>query len=211
MPPPEQTAVAAPRRTQAERTAATQAALLDATIDCLVEYGYVNTTTSRVAERAGVSRGAQVHHFPTKAELVIAAVEHLARRRSQELRAHMPVPADGQARIGQLLDLIWDAHSGPIFDATLELWVAARTDPELRSALVRLERLVTRDTWKEIEAAFGDVAHRPGFRDDIDLVLATVRGVALLRSASGEKSPAVKRRWAAARERLLRLLAAHAG
>jgi AcrR family transcriptional regulator len=209
LPPPEQTVVRPPRRTQAERTAATQAALLDATIDCLVEYGYVHTTTSKVAERAGVSRGAQVHHFPTKALLVTAAVQHLARRRSEELRALIPGLPEGDAKIGELLDLVWDSHSGPIFDATLELWVAARTDPELRTELVRLERGVTRDTWEQIEGAFGDVAQRPGFRDDVDLVLATVRGVALLRSASGEKSPAVKRRWAAARERLLRLLAEH--
>jgi AcrR family transcriptional regulator len=57
------------RRTQEERRAATRGALLDATIDCLVEYGYHGVTTSRVAERAGVSRGAQVHYFPTKTDL----------------------------------------------------------------------------------------------------------------------------------------------
>ena len=197
------------RRTQAERRATTQAALLDATIDCLVEFGYVHTTTSRVAERAGVSRGAQVHHFPTKAELVTAAVEHLARRRTDELRTRVPDLPEGDARFGELLDLIWEAHSGPVFAATLELWVAARTDPELRGHLVKLERGVTRDTWAQVEEAFGDVAGRPGFRDDVDLALATIRGVALLRSASGENSKAVERRWAAARERLLVLLTAH--
>src|SRR5204862_5492808 len=62
------------RRTQAERSAATQALLLDATIDSLVEVGYANTTTTGIAERAGVSRGAQMHHFPSKGELVAAAV-----------------------------------------------------------------------------------------------------------------------------------------
>ena len=102
-----------------------------------------------------------------------------------------------------MLDLLWDAHSGPVFDATLELWVAARTDPELRTALVRLEREVTRDTLTQIDEAFGAVAREPGFRDDVEFALATIRGVALLRAASGARSPAVKRRWAAARERLL--------
>ena len=197
-----------PRRTQAERRATTQAALLDATIDCLVEYGYVHTTTARVAERAGFSRGAQVHHFPTKAALVTAAVEHLARRRSDELRERVPDLPEGEAKFGQMLDLLWEAHSGPVFDATLELWVAARTDAELRTALVRLEREVTRDTLAQIDEAFGEIAREPGFRDDVEFALAAIRGVALLRAASGERSPAVKRRWAAARERLLRVLSA---
>src|SRR5437764_3220914 len=69
------------RRTQAQRSASTRAALLDATITSLVEVGYANTTTTGIAERAGVSRGAQMHHFPTKADLVASAIEHLADKR----------------------------------------------------------------------------------------------------------------------------------
>src|SRR3954466_10209016 len=76
----------ATRRTQEERSASTRALLLDATIDCLIEVGYSATTTTVIAERAGVSRGAQLHHYPTKAELVAAAVEHLADRLGEELR-----------------------------------------------------------------------------------------------------------------------------
>src|SRR5436190_18849808 len=79
-----------PRRTQAERRATTRTALLDATIDCLVEEGYAGTTTTRIVERAGVSRGAQVHHFPTKAELVAEAVRHLAGKRIEEFLQTMP-------------------------------------------------------------------------------------------------------------------------
>ena len=74
-------------RTQAERSATTRQALLDATIACLVEEGYANTTTARVAERAGVSRGAHLHHFQTRSALVAAAVEHLRVRRAEELMA----------------------------------------------------------------------------------------------------------------------------
>ncbi|MDT5024109.1 MAG: hypothetical protein QOE61_535, partial [Micromonosporaceae bacterium] len=53
------------RRTQEQRSAEMRVRLLDATIECLVEYGYAGTTTPRVAEKAGVTRGAQVHHFPS--------------------------------------------------------------------------------------------------------------------------------------------------
>src|SRR5229473_7754051 len=75
-----------PRRTQEERSASTRARLLDATISCLSELGYARTTTTEIAERAGVSRGAQLHHFPTKAELVTTAVEHLFEKRTEEFR-----------------------------------------------------------------------------------------------------------------------------
>jgi AcrR family transcriptional regulator len=75
-----------PRRTQAERRAATRTALLEATIECLIDYGYADLTTARVADLAGVSRGAQVHYFANKAALVAAAVDHLAQRRIEEFR-----------------------------------------------------------------------------------------------------------------------------
>lgn len=204
---PDRTAAAKPRRrTQAERRAATQTALLEATVDCLVDYGYVNTTTTKIAQHAGVSRGAQVHHFPTKASLVAEAVRYLADRRTEQLSKRLPELRTGDEGIADLLDLLWEAHSGKVFDATLELWVAARTDDELRTHLVELERDVTATMWELGRQTLGERVNDPGFRDDMDLVLATIRGVALLRASSGEKSRAVERRWQAARERLLRLL-----
>src|SRR5437016_14683731 len=75
------------RRSNAERSAATQARLLDATIECLIERGWAGTSTTEIVRRAGVSRGAQVHHFPAKEDLVLAAVEHLLQRRIREFQA----------------------------------------------------------------------------------------------------------------------------
>ena len=74
-----------PRRSQAERSAATREALLDAAIDCLYEHGYSRTTTAMVAERAGLSRGAHLHHFQTRDALVAAACERLIEKRSEYL------------------------------------------------------------------------------------------------------------------------------
>ncbi len=90
--------VSAPARArtpQQERSRATQQRLLAATVECLVEHGWAGTTTTLIAERAGVSRGAQLHHYPTKAALVLAAVSHLAERRAAEIRAEA---ADLRAR-----------------------------------------------------------------------------------------------------------------
>src|SRR5882724_13080442 len=81
------------RRTQAERSAAMRMRLLDATIECLVTYGYAGTTTHRVAELAGVTRGAQIHHFRAKEDLVVAAIEHLAQQ-----RAHATIHEVGRIR-----------------------------------------------------------------------------------------------------------------
>ena len=74
------------RRTQEERSAETRTRLLEATIESLGEVGYASTTTTGVCERAGVSRGSQVHHFPRKQDLVVAAVAHLAAKNVRVLR-----------------------------------------------------------------------------------------------------------------------------
>ncbi len=124
-------------RTQAQRTAATRTKLLDAAVDSLVESGYAGTSTQGIAKRAGVSRGAQLHHFPTKETLVVAAVAHLVDKRLVEiLETHPPEPDDA-------LETLFDAFVGPLFDAALELWVAARTDPALHEAMIPLERKVS--------------------------------------------------------------------
>jgi AcrR family transcriptional regulator len=129
-----------PRRTQGERSAATRTRLLDATIDCLFELGYAGTTTTVIAERAGVSRGAQLHHFPTKSELVTKAVEHILERRLREFReAFARVPA-GVDRENAAIDILWSMVSGPTFYAWLELVVAARTDAELRTKVAEIGR-----------------------------------------------------------------------
>ena len=172
---------ARPRRTQEERSAETRTRLLDATIASLVEVGYANTTTTAVCERAGVSRGAQVHHFPRKQDLVVAAVAHLAARRAAELRARaeaLPVAA-GVDRLDGLLDVVAEAFGGPIFDAALELWVAARTDAELHRSLHPFERAAGRglaELWRKVA---GDLASVERFDAVLELTMHLARGMAL--------------------------------
>jgi AcrR family transcriptional regulator len=192
------------RRTQAERRAETTAALLDATIECLVTYGYANTTTGRIAELAGVSRGAQIPYFRTRTELVAAAVTHLAEERVKAVRERF---AAKPISLQEGLDAIWEEHQGAVFDAALELWVASRTNPELRENLLKVERDVLAAIAREAEAALGEIAHRPGFTEDLIFALATIRGLALLRISNGGTSRALAERWRQTRERLARVLA----
>jgi AcrR family transcriptional regulator len=192
------------RRTQEERSATTRAALLDATIDCLVEYGYANLTTTRVVERAGVSRGAQVHHFPTKAELVSEAVRHLAGKRIEEFLQTMPrLPRSEEKRVSRILDLIWEVHNGPLFEASLELWVAARTDAELRQSLVGVEQDVSQTVASVGPSLFPEIASRPNFQTDVDSAMAAIRGLALLRFIDDPEN--VDRRWRRTKRRMMEI------
>jgi AcrR family transcriptional regulator len=127
------------RRTQAERSATTREALLDAAVDCLVERGFSATTTAEVTHRAGLSLGALVHHFPTKADLLTAAVGHVMQRRQAEFRKAMTDVDPGSDLLDAAIELLWEAFNGQTFQAWVELWVAARTDPELAAAVRTLD------------------------------------------------------------------------
>ncbi|NJP34104.1 TetR/AcrR family transcriptional regulator [Micromonospora thermarum] len=162
---------------QQERSRATQARLLEATVDCLVEHGWSGTTTTVVATRAGVSRGAQLHHYPTKAALVTAAVAHLAERRAEELRVEAEALPAGPQRLDRVVDLLAAAFTGPLFVAALELWVAARTDRELREALVPLEARVGREMHRLTVALLEVDERRPGVREAVQATLDLLRGL----------------------------------
>lgn len=133
------------RTPQAERTRAMRERLMEATIECLAELGWSRTTTTVVSRRAGVSRGAQLHHFPAKLDLVLASVEHLTQRRRDEMtRAADDLPHGGRTRA--VLEILSEHFTSPVFTAALELWVAARTDDELRASVAPLERRIGRET-----------------------------------------------------------------
>jgi AcrR family transcriptional regulator len=168
------------RRSQAERSAATREALLDAAIGCLIEEGYASTTTNAVAIRAGVSRGAHLHHFQTRTALVAAAVEELARRWLGELREAAKTLPDGPGRTLAGLDLLWAHYASPLYQGALDLWTDARSDDELREQLIEVERMLDRETLELADAMFPDLAGTPGFEGLLQLAVATVRGLAIL-------------------------------
>jgi AcrR family transcriptional regulator len=187
----------APTRTQQQRSRATQARLLEATVECLVERGWSGTTTTVVAATAGVSRGAQLHHYPTKAALVMAAVEHLAELRAAELRAEAAALPPGQSRLDRVIDLLASAFTGPLFVAALEVWVAGRTDPDLRAALVPLEARVGREMHRLTVELLDVDERRPGAREAVQATLDLLRGlgVANLLSDDSARRQALLAAW----------------
>lgn len=122
-------------RTQEDRSASTQQALLRATVECLVEYGYAGTTTRLVADRAQVSRGAQTHHYPTKRDLVVAAIEHLFDEQARNFAAAFAEVPVEERTLARAIDALWTIVTGPAYAAILEVVVAARTDDELRAVV----------------------------------------------------------------------------
>lgn len=160
--------------------------LLEATVECLVERGYSGTSTTLVSERAGVSRGAQLHHFPTKNDLVVAAVEHLTELRGAELAAAVDALPTGRRRTRGVLTMLGDHFASPVFTAALELWVAARTDEVLLSAVGPLELRVGREVHRLTVEALGADESKPGVRELVQATLDLVRGLGLANTISDD-------------------------
>ena len=167
-------------RTQQQRRDETRRALLDAAVESLIEVGFARTTTLEVQRRASVSRGALLHHFPSKAELLVAAVEHLAEMRARELKLLAGQLPEGRARTDAVLDLLWQCFSGTMFQVAMELRTAARTDPELRPVLVVAERVLRDRIFAQAKTLFGkDVAEHPGLERALDITLQLMIGAAM--------------------------------
>jgi AcrR family transcriptional regulator len=190
---------------QEERSRAMRARLMDATIDCLVQHGFAGTSTTLISERAGVSRGAQLHHFPTKNDLVVAAVEHLTAVRGAELASAAAAVPLGPHRTRDVLRMLGDHFASPVFVAALELWVAARTDPALLAAVAPLEQKVGRETHLMTVDLLGADESRPGVRQLVQATLDLVRGLGLAATITDDsrRRNRILDQWAVALDREL--------
>jgi AcrR family transcriptional regulator len=190
--------------TQLERRAETRAKLLDATVQLIVEHGLAATTSRRICEIAGVSSGAQTHHFPLRTDLLGAVIEHVSDQRIEALRATArEFPDDRRARVAALLDQWWTDHSGVAFEVFVKLWVAAKDDAELYTRLVAAEQRMN-DEIRDLQA---EIIGDDPIKDRIVLAAATMRGLALME----QFEPRARRgrdRWPEVREQLLELLLA---
>jgi AcrR family transcriptional regulator len=184
------------RRTQAERTAETRNALLNATLDALVEVGFKGTTTTEVARRAGVSVGALQGHFPTKIGLLTAAIEFALNRRIEEFEVLMAGLEPSADKFDVAVDLLWSMFSGPTFTASHELWVAARTDPDLAPAVIETDRQFA----QACDRVYAELL-APGEPDGIatshsrvgpQMAFALMNGLAMSRSIDGYEPLAAK-------------------
>lgn len=193
------------RRSQEERSAETRTRLLDATIECLVRYGYAGTTTPRVAELAGVTRGAQVHHFGSKDDLILAALRHLTAKRiaAEVARFSMDFGLSDDP-IDAILQLIWDIHSAPIFVPIVELWVAGRTNTELGREVAKFESVAS-STLMAVVAEFAPEGIHRSMADFVYTAMDAIRGI-LISSFVDEDPTRARRRWDRATANLRRIV-----
>lgn len=191
---------AADRSPKQDRSRATRQRLLEAAVACLAESGWAGSTVSVVAERAGVSRGAAQHHFPTREDLFTAAVEYVAEQRSTALRE---LPAQDRASV---VAALVDLYTGPLFRAALHLWVAASNEPQLGSRVTELEARVGRETHRIAVRLLDADESRPGVRETVQGLLDMARGLGLanLLTDDGARRERVVREWARLVEGALR-------
>jgi|1186.fasta_scaffold147844_1 AcrR family transcriptional regulator len=195
------------RTPQNERRARTVSALLDAALESLAEVGYAATNARVVARRAGVSQGAATYHFPSRAELIVAALEELANRSEAQLRSKIPsLPRGARKRRLAVIDLLHELFSGPLFVAWARLWFAAAEDEELRDEM----RPVERRAWNRLIAAITELL--PELADDpvlparLSVVFSTLRGLGLQESFDPRRDERRLQTWPAHRAAIALIL-----
>ena len=178
-------------RRRADRDgAAMRQRLLDAAVECLIELGVAGTTTLAVQRRAGTSRGALLHHFPTHADLLSASVAELVKRNEAAVTASRAGIFGPHDPLRTAVNALAFAGRQPSYLAELELWAVSRTDRPLKQALIAAERAAKREIdrvsadlfakWKDLEA----------YDDAVALTQHFVRGLAIsenLRSSAARR------------------------
>ncbi|HEX5008408.1 MAG TPA: TetR/AcrR family transcriptional regulator [Hyphomonadaceae bacterium] len=165
----------------AERSAITRLKLVEATIQCLHELGYHQTSTVVVTKRAKVSRGAMLHHFPSKADLMMAAMDYIREKRGEAHRVHLERFKTEREQFLQLIDVLWEEFQTPTGVARIELMLGSRNDPELRPRFselnLELERKHKERIWARAEGL--GIKDRKKIDAFVQLYAAALRGLAV--------------------------------
>ena len=192
-----QTTLREPRQ---DRSRATRARLLESAIGCLAELGWGGATVAVIAARAGVSRGATQHYFPTREDLFTAALEHMAEVRLAEIkRAAARLPAGSAHRTGDVVGLLVRLYTGPLFRAALQIWAAASASEFLRKLVLPLEARLGREAHKvAIELLKADESV-PGVHEAVQATLDLARGLGLANTLADDsrRRDRVIAQWAA--------------
>jgi AcrR family transcriptional regulator len=170
-----------PRRTQDERRTTTRAALLDATLACLVELGYARTTTTEVTRRAGVSQGALFKHFASKSALVAAAAEELFATLFERFGAAFAADAGRDEPVIVALRRLWDVFCHPSLRAVYALYAEAPADDDLRATLRPVVERHVQHLTAFAEALFPQIGESAELRALFDSVLFAMQGASLQR------------------------------
>ncbi|MEG1129688.1 MAG: TetR/AcrR family transcriptional regulator [Comamonas sp.] len=158
---------------------ATRQRIVDAAVASLIERGSAATTTVEVQERAQVSRGALLHHFPSHAQLLAATIEALVARNEDSVRRALALQPAEMEPVDRATRALAEAFTQPAYLAELELWAVARTDANLRESLRDAERQARRDFERVVSELFASVKNLPAYTEVVALSMELLRGMAL--------------------------------
>jgi len=166
---------------QQRKSSQTRVGILEASIDCLATHGYARTTTQLIAETAGISRGAMLHHYATKAELIEAIIAYSFYRRAEILANGVKNISERQ-RVQEFagLEILWESFLTREYRAYVELNIASRTDAEVREIFLPQARRFTQAWRDEAIRVFPEWAGDPErLAHAGDLAEAVMEGLAL--------------------------------
>jgi AcrR family transcriptional regulator len=169
-------------RTQAERSAATRQALIEAAVQRLISHGYAGATVRNIARECGVSPGAVQYHFKSKEDVAIAALTHVFEEVARRLAAIDPRDTAIAERARRIVDTLWEFYGGPRYIAASEILMGTRQQAALHKR-VRACRLALAVAYREMwDRLMGDTLLDPDERRHLlQFIIATLRGLALLR------------------------------
>lgn len=195
-----------PTSWQAQKSAATRNLIIESAIQCFVDLGYARTTTTRIAHAAGLSRGAMLHHFPSKMDVVKAAVDELHTKRLKAFRNSIKrAPPPGKGRVHVAVQAYWEHVRHPTFVAFFELTVAARSDPQLYAILEPAQAAFYDEWYRTATEAFPEwQSDREAFNLALDLSRYLLEGMAV--SSLTHAEPAREQHLLEYLENQLRLL-----
>jgi AcrR family transcriptional regulator len=173
-----------PHRTRQAQAEASRRRLLDAVFECLLEDGFGGTTVTAITRRAGLSNGALFNHFSNKEELMRAMAIDLGRRlweQSRDTIAALRHPVDTST----VVDIVWDAMRDDRTKVLMELYVASRTNPELRATFRELDPMFRSAARAITLAAYPELEEHDGLADYSMLSLVIMHGAALHDHALG--------------------------
>jgi len=153
--------------------------ILNAAVSSLIEQGTARTTTLEVQRRAGVSRGALLHHFPTLAQLLAATVGELIRRNETAVQESLLKLEGANDPVERAIRVLAVATTQPAYLAELELWVVARTDSELHASLLEAEKLARKESERVMKSLFSASNDQPAQAAVVAMTLEFLRGLAV--------------------------------
>ena len=168
---------------QQRKSAQTRVAILEAAIDCLQIHGYARTTTQLIAETAGISRGAMLHHYATKQELIASLIDYVFYRRMEGFLARIDALTESE-RVEQHagIELYWQSLLTREFAAAMQLGMAGRTDAELREILMPKHRRYDQIERETVLQAFPEWQDKPELYGlAMDFCIAAMEGLLLNR------------------------------